>query len=735
MIIIFLQIPFIYGMNSHFLNVEQNECPICYECIQKNNSIRLPCNHALCIKCCFDCFIQNIEKCPICRDLQLKNKNIHYFSDTFIKNMVQENNYTSTKLSQILYTFGVLGRSELCEDLVHEYKIDVNFKRVEGSGETVLHGILDSYDIPLENEFKIFKFFVEKLNADMTVKNIYGETLLHYAAAIGNLEIIEYILENTKFSIDETDDENSSIFVHLLLGNFLAEDLKLASVKFLFEEHNPDIFIENIYGHTPFFLALKQGCFDIFEYFISKVDKTINYFEEKFYLHEIILSLEVNEESKLRAVKYLLENYNVSTKTLKNGRSVLHDATQLGHLKILDYLIPFCDINFRTEEDGLTPLLLAVVSEAILESERINLIDFLIKRGANVNVKSKAGNTPLGLSIMFRDEALVKFFIDHKTVNVNVINENKVPTIMLLIIRNFEWGETRVKIFKYFLDHRREINPILNTIRSYNGGTCLHLACHFGYLDLIDFLLKNTNLNLSDVDDAGNTVWHYVATSSEIQEKQKIKILKYFRKKFDSKKIVYANGTSLLHECIFFGFLDVSLYLIQTMDINLNIQDIFDHTPIHTLLMSDRIDEKTKLDFLKLLIKTYDANVFTLNHKKETLLHFCAEFGFQTILDFLIFEKQLIIDQKDCEGHTPLLGAIALSTMDNDEILSMVRHLVEKHGANIYIKNNLAMKLSFENNNFAVYQYLSNRQKNKHIRHDLTPFTMLNAMGINKYKK
>ena len=65
---------------------------------------------------------------------------------------------------------------------------------------------------------------------------------------------------------------------------------------------------------------------------MSKIGKTKNYFEENFYLHKIILALEINEDSKLEAVKFLITNYNISTKILKDGRSILHDATQNGYL-------------------------------------------------------------------------------------------------------------------------------------------------------------------------------------------------------------------------------------------------------------------------------------------------------------------------------------------------------------------------------------------------------------------
>jgi len=426
-------------------------------------------------------------------------------------------------------------------------------------------------------------------------------------------------------------------------------------------------------------------------------------------------------------VKFLLEKYKVSTKILKDGRSVLHDATQNGYLKLLEYLLPFCDINVKNEEDGLTPLSLAVVSNAIQDEHRINLVNFLINRGANVNEKNKEGNTPLALSIMVNNEALIKLFIDDKTVNVNTIDKKEVPTLMIVILGDFE-NEKKIEIFKYFLDHRKEIN--LNEIKIHKGSTCLHLAAHFGCLELVDFLVQSTNLNLNDMDDAGNTVLHYVATSDKIQQERKIEILEYFWIKFDWKKI-YIKGTTLLHECIFLGFFDVALYLLQTTCLNLNIKDSTGHTPIHTLLISDRLDERTKFDFLKLLVEKHDINISTLNQKKETFLHFCAQFGLQTILDFLIFEKKLIVDQKDCFGHTPLLSTIALSPMNNYQILGMVRYLVEKHGANIYI--DLAMKLSLEKKNFGVYQYLLT-QKKTDIRHP-TPLTILDAMGNGKHKE
>jgi cytohesin len=86
---------------------------------------------------------------------------------------------------------------------------------------------------------------------------------------------------------------------------------------------------------------------------------------------------------------------NVRTKThathLTNdqGWTALHAAAELGHIDIAEYLVAH-GANINAEDDyGLTPLHLAAYDK------NKAMVEYLIENGANVNARGNIGRTPL----------------------------------------------------------------------------------------------------------------------------------------------------------------------------------------------------------------------------------------------------------------------------------------------------------------------------------------------------
>jgi len=54
----------------------QKECPICIENIRDTGYVVTECGHYYCLKCFLE-HIQNNNKCPMCRNVILKNGSLH----------------------------------------------------------------------------------------------------------------------------------------------------------------------------------------------------------------------------------------------------------------------------------------------------------------------------------------------------------------------------------------------------------------------------------------------------------------------------------------------------------------------------------------------------------------------------------------------------------------------------------------------------------------------------------
>lgn len=711
-LIIIAMISFTHAMDNKNLEVEKNnECPICYETLQNTQTITLPCAHMLCAKCCFHCLIEGVEKCPICRDLKLQEI-FSNFSDSFITIMIHEENYSSSKLSQISHSLALFGKIEICKHLVYYYNLDINLKNEKGN--TILHSILASLNMSSEEKYKVFKLFVEDRNADMSIINSFGESFLHYAAKISNIEILEYILEKSVVPIDVVDIQGNTFLIHLLYSDS-TEEKQFSFIKFIFPKYYPNVFFNNDHKISPCFLALTIGYFQIFDYFVqqTKLEKLPkDFLEEKFYLHKLITYFgpAISEEEKLTSIKFLIETYHVSLNVLEDFKSVVHKAACLGYLQILDYLLQFVNIDLK-DDIGSTALFDVIMSEQLFFEEKISVIEFLIKKGADANARDKFLLTPLTLCIVSPHIDLTKYLIKHKEVDVNVVDNQGIAAVLRVILSENSDSDN-LEILEYFLEDK-SVN--ISEAKTPEGCNALHLSANLGKLKIMDYLVENTNLSLSDIDSDDNSVLSYVISAEEVSEKAKIKIIRHFYEKFNFSEI-----NDAVHDCMIEGYYKIAKYLFQTANVDINLKYSDGSTVINLLLVSE-MDETKKLKFLKLLTGTYDAKLFVeKNFETETtLLHLCAHFGFTKILRYLVLEKKMDVNQRDFLGRTPLMVAVGSLDMNRTQTFLTVQCLVEKLNADLSPTNVLGdsvVMVSQRLEIFSVYQYL-NAEISKNQQH------------------
>jgi hypothetical protein len=95
----------------------------------------------------------------------------------------------------------------------------------------------------------------------------------------------------------------------------------------------------------------------------------------------------------------------------------LMEAAYLGHVKTLNFLLDHgVDVNFQDEQYGASAL------HAAAQGGREEIIKILLERGAEVNLKSKEGNTPLMAAAFNHNEGVVKILLE-AGVEVNTRNQ------------------------------------------------------------------------------------------------------------------------------------------------------------------------------------------------------------------------------------------------------------------------------------------------------------------------
>lgn len=114
------------------------------------------------------------------------------------------------------------------------------------------------------------------------------------------------------------------------------------------------------------------------------------------------------------------ENPEIVNAQDKYGFTALHNAMPEEEFEIIEYLIEKgADVEIQNE-DGVTPLHLAAFTKTAL---------ILLEHGADINQKDNRGNTPLHAAVIAGEEhrEMIKFLIDNGA-DASIINhEGKTP--------------------------------------------------------------------------------------------------------------------------------------------------------------------------------------------------------------------------------------------------------------------------------------------------------------------
>ncbi len=222
----------------------------------------------------------------------------------------------------------------------------------------------------------------------------------------------------------------------------------------------------NYYG-GPLHNAAKHGHVDTLRYLIecgSNLHAKV--YEGKTPLHEAAQSGSLDALDVLiqaGADVHIQDHY---------GGTPLRSAALWGHIDVVKYLIEKCnsDVNTRDHYGG-TP---------ILRVGNIEVLKYLITRGADVNTTDNHGTTPLHSAAEQADLDTLLYLVTEHRVNVNARDKDGItPLHFAIISKNTEVIDLMVQVGAH-------VNSCDN-----NGMTPLHYAAEKGYRNVIKSLVKH----------------------------------------------------------------------------------------------------------------------------------------------------------------------------------------------------------------------------------------------------
>lgn len=327
----------------------------------------------------------------------------------------------------------------------------------------------------------IVKYFIEQKGVKFDVKTkIDGTTPLHFAASSGNFELVKYFIEEKGVDVDvKNSDLRTPVFFAIYSGH-------LNIVEYLVDEKGADFTISDEYGFTPLYYAtLTSGNRDIVEYLVGK------------------------------------NKADVNAQMTDDGSTLLHAAASQGNVEVVKYLVDEKNANLNAKStDGSTPLHWAI------DSGKLNIVEYLVEKGADISVKDNDGKTPLHNAVQQGKEEIVKFLAEEPGVEevINTQDGNNGKTLL-----HYAVEKGNFLIVEHLVRNNANVN-----VKDTNGKTPLHLAAAKGNLPIVRLLVRNhAVVDGEDAEDKDGKTPLDIAT-----ENNKLKIVEFLNNPPKPKKSI-----------------------------------------------------------------------------------------------------------------------------------------------------------------------------------------------------
>ena len=250
--------------------------------------------------------------------------------------------------------------------------------------------------------------------ADANIAAANGYTPLHLAVMNGNQNLVKLFLEKNASVNTQTADGNSPL--HLAVSNGFFDITKLLV------EKGSNVNLQNKEGRTPLFFGVKNKQKQLIKFLTeNEADVTIGYKENSTKGFYVVRGIDKGREAwhYVLVKKYLL---GLFLKRVKGGRvnvADFGDILRSGWGKdppegTTDKILKECDFKFKEIPDVT---LLHIASKKNNEPE---IIDLLVKSGANVNAQDAEGFTPLHMAAIHGNLKIVKKLVDLEA-DVNIV--------------------------------------------------------------------------------------------------------------------------------------------------------------------------------------------------------------------------------------------------------------------------------------------------------------------------
>ncbi|XP_050411321.1 putative ankyrin repeat protein RF_0381 isoform X2 [Patella vulgata] len=325
----------------------------------------------------------------------------------------------------------------------------------------------------------------------------------------------------------------------------------------------------------------------------------------------------------------------------------LFDACQHGTFDDIKNMVNI-DVNFRGW-GGQTALFYCCISRV----SPVDKIQFLVSHQADINARDGFNNTILHRACEFGTLSTVRHLVDDLHMDVNTTGfRNQTPLIYCCAS-----SVSPVDKIQYLVSHQADINALTSI-----NNTNLHLACNYGTLSTVEYLVDDLHMNVHTTGYNNQTPLFYCCIS-RVRPVDKIKYL--VRHQADINARDSYNNTNL-HLACNYGTLSTVEYLVDDLHMNVHTTGYNNQTPLFYCCIS----RVRPVDKIKYLVR-HQADINARDSYNNTILHLACWFGTLSSVQYLVDCLHLDLHVKNKYGKT-LLGYCRMSDTEQDEKIKYI---------------------------------------------------------------
>ena len=388
----------------------------------------------------------------------------------------------------------------------------------------------------VNGHFKVFKYFINEKGCDPKCQDQEGKTLLHYASQGGDVNISIFLIKEEHCD-SKTPNIRGILPLHIacLYGH-------LNLVKYFINKQYCSPTCQTIDGDTPLHYASKGGHEDIVEYLTTWQHCHPSISNKKGLLPLHIACI----HGHLNVVKFYCSIWRFKTTKGANGNTLLHYASEGGHVDIIKYLLIQQRYDPKsTNNMGILPLHIACIHG------HLNVVKFYCSIWRFERTQGPNGNTLLHYASEGGHVDIIKYLLTQQHYDPKSTNKMGIlPTHVACL-------HGHLNVVKYFVT---KLSCDL-TIQDNDGKTLLHYASEGGHLNIIEYLVEETQCDPMTADNKGILSPHFACNSTMLNDSfhlacanGHLNVVKYFinRKFLDSSKVLDKDGRTVLHTACHF---------------------------------------------------------------------------------------------------------------------------------------------------------------------------------------